>query len=557
MHQKYLDYQNLKSQAEAALAERQAEYDAAKKPEIQEKRNQLAKDVLIENFGKVQDKLPGFTDKELYIIKSLYSQATYTNENIIVTTLDSTVDAVDKSITLYKDALEELYVESHPQYTYTDTVDNIYALPEFKEYHKQLSVNDFVRLGLSDTRYVKLRVINITYNPCDLDESMELTFSNVITYKSKKDDFTNLLNDTANTADRNGGKFTDTNTWRPLGTTGDTACAGNDSRLSNARPASDVYSWAKASSKPSYSWGEITGKPSTFAPAAHSHNKVSGAYTGNGGQQKPNYFGTNQVGFLMMNTAVNNNTHYKDWIIMDCYSGSDVGGAVAFGVNRQSLGAYIMRSESGRASWAESAELLHTSNYTSYTVTKTGSGASGTWGINVSGGAAYPTGFSSRVTSATWGNQTGTLITDWHTSNGGDIQFRDNNGQLNVIIDGIFYQNEGRNVVLDSANYASYAAPKDHTHNYAGSSSAGGNANAAVKLATARTINGTSFNGSANITTANWGTARTITVGNTGKSVNGSGNVSWSLGEIGVHVSNKEPAASDGKNGDVWIVYEG
>ena len=211
MHQKYLDYQNLKSQAEAALAERQAEYDAAKKPEIQEKRNQLAKDVLIENFGKVQDKLPGFTDKELYIIKSLYSQATYTNENIIVTTLDSTVDAVDKSIALYKDALEELYVESHPQYTYTDTVDNIYALPEFKEYHKQLSVNDFVRLGLSDTRYVKLRVINITYNPCDLDESMELTFSNVITYKSKKDDFTNLLNDTANTADRNGGRVSSVN----------------------------------------------------------------------------------------------------------------------------------------------------------------------------------------------------------------------------------------------------------------------------------------------------------------------------------------------------------
>lgn len=211
MHQKYLDYQNLKSQAETALAERQAEYDAAKKPEIQEKRNQLAKDVLIENFGKVQDKLPGFTDKELYIIKSLYSQATYTNENIIVTTLDSTVDAVDKSITLYKDALEELYVESHPQYTYTNTVDNIYALPEFKEYHKQLSVNDFVRLGLSDTRYVKLRVINITYNPCDLDESMELTFSNVITYKSKKDDFTNLLNDTANTADRNGGRVSSVN----------------------------------------------------------------------------------------------------------------------------------------------------------------------------------------------------------------------------------------------------------------------------------------------------------------------------------------------------------
>lgn len=60
-----------------------------------------------------------------------------------------------------------------------------------------------------------------------------------------------------------------------------------------------------------------------------------------------------------------------------------------------------------------------------------------------------------------------------------------------------------------------------------------GNAGTATKLATARTINGTSFNGSANITTANWGTARTLTIGNSAKSVNGSANVSWTLAEIG------------------------
>ena len=87
------------------------------------------------------------------------------------------------------------------------------------------------------------------------------------------------------------------------------------------------------------------------------------------------------------------------------------------------------------------------------------------------------------------------------------------------------------------------AATSGHTHNYAGSSSAGGaattalactgNAATATKLATARNINGTNFDGTGNITTANWGTARTITVGNTGKSVNGSGNVSWSMNEIG------------------------
>ncbi len=65
------------------------------------------------------------------------------------------------------------------------------------------------------------------------------------------------------------------------------------------------------------------------------------------------------------------------------------------------------------------------------------------------------------------------------------------------------------------------------------SSSCTGNSATATTLQTARTINGTSFNGSANITTANWGTSRTLTIGSTGKSVNGSGNVSWSLSEIG------------------------
>ena len=61
--------------------------------------------------------------------------------------------------------------------------------------------------------------------------------------------------------------------------------------------------------------------------------------------------------------------------------------------------------------------------------------------------------------------------------------------------------------------------------------------NTSAQLSTARTINGTSFNGTGNITTANWGTARTLTIGNSGKSVNGSGNVSWSLSEIGAAAS--------------------
>ena len=60
-----------------------------------------------------------------------------------------------------------------------------------------------------------------------------------------------------------------------------------------------------------------------------------------------------------------------------------------------------------------------------------------------------------------------------------------------------------------------------------------GNASTATTLQTARNINGTSFNGSANITTALWGTARDFTIGLTKKSVNGSQAMTWTLNEIG------------------------
>lgn len=55
----------------------------------------------------------------------------------------------------------------------------------------------------------------------------------------------------------------------------------------------------------------------------------------------------------------------------------------------------------------------------------------------------------------------------------------------------------------------------------------------AAKLTTPRNINGTTFDGSGAITTALWGTARTVTLGGTAKSVDGSTNFGWTLAEMG------------------------
>lgn len=71
--------------------------------------------------------------------------------------------------------------------------------------------------------------------------------------------------------------------------------------------------------------------------------------------------------------------------------------------------------------------------------------------------SAYPQGFDSRSTSATWGNTTGTFITGWHTASGGDVAFMNNNpsnGKVSMKLDGYFYQNEGSKRVLDTDDIA-------------------------------------------------------------------------------------------------------
>lgn len=217
MYRTYDDYKKLKVQAEAALRERQSEYNKVKTPQdnIQAKRVKFGEAILWNNYGsdfntKYADcnhnhSYPKFTAEELLILKTLTRQATYTNENIITTSLTTTESAVDKCKELYDDAIDELYAESHPQYEYSDEVENIYALPEFKEYHDQLNINDFIYLEVMDDEYVKLRVTEISYNPCDMDESMELTFTSPTTYKTKRNDFNKILDAAINKSSHDGG----------------------------------------------------------------------------------------------------------------------------------------------------------------------------------------------------------------------------------------------------------------------------------------------------------------------------------------------------------------
>lgn len=195
-HQLYLDYKKLYDDCISALAERQKEYDnlISERNNYKSEYDTIAKNVKRENFENVQTEYPAFTKYEEFLLKKLYKHTDYQNENIISTSITSSVEKIEKEYKLYLDAVERLYAASHPQYTWEDTLDNIYGLEEFQCLIEPLDIYNFIHAEINNNgTFEKLRVTGITYNPCIYQGDFTLTFSSVTRYKTKKNDFNDLL----------------------------------------------------------------------------------------------------------------------------------------------------------------------------------------------------------------------------------------------------------------------------------------------------------------------------------------------------------------------------
>lgn len=326
-------------------------------------------------------------------------------------------------------------------------------------------------------------------------------------------------------------KFTDTNTWRPLGTTGDTACAGNDSRLSNARPASDVYAWAKAASKPSYSWGEITGKPGAFNPSSHNHRDLDAiGSVGYYGSDVANSNGWYKVysttltgyndhvarlsivsgynpyasGLLILHLRCNNTTSLNVqqliWETRQGFNADDV--IINTNGNTWTLYLKITNTQYGRvkirvleststvSNWSISLSNNNTKESTNPKATATAKDGAIVNYANSAGSVAW-SGISGKpslvgktiksltaVSSSGWSDLTSAqnLIPDMSV-----IAYW--NGAYSNTSSNLAYCNKGAFGTIVTKNAGDYATA-GHTHHYAGSSSAGGSATSAVKLDT-------------------------------------------------------------------------
>lgn len=212
-----------------ALKERKKEVSEkeTKQKEIGNNRNILAQKMGLETWrGQTDISSPeseGFSDKELNEIYHIINQTTYTNENIFTTSLDNLSENVDIQQKLCETALEDIAVYSLPQTIYSTTLDNILSAAGNELHANDLNYGNFIRVGIRDDYYVKLRVMAISFNPCLYDNKFSLQFSNMIKSGKKRNDFVSLLdmagnlsNSSANTSFSGSVNLSDDNIYQIL-----------------------------------------------------------------------------------------------------------------------------------------------------------------------------------------------------------------------------------------------------------------------------------------------------------------------------------------------------
>lgn len=168
----------------------------AKMDSAQTEMNTIATSVNIKNSDF------GFTEHELKVLSMLYIESDYENENFLVTTIMTQVDKIDEELKLLDEAKTELSERSRPQYSFSCNLDNLFNLPEFKSWHSEVEVGNFIRLETTESHQEKLRITSISFNPCKRDNDLSINFANMIISRGIRSDLSTLF-DTSYSSSKN------------------------------------------------------------------------------------------------------------------------------------------------------------------------------------------------------------------------------------------------------------------------------------------------------------------------------------------------------------------
>lgn len=155
--------------------------------------------------SELNDPQFGLTDKEYDAVMNIVRMGDYTNSNIFTTSLNDAITSYEHCEELYQDGLKRISETSQPQYQIETSLDNILSLNEYADvdsdnkqgWHNQFTVGNFIRVGVRDDYAIKLRLLTIAYNPCTKSSEISVTYTNMITSLTGRDDFSYLFDDTA------------------------------------------------------------------------------------------------------------------------------------------------------------------------------------------------------------------------------------------------------------------------------------------------------------------------------------------------------------------------
>ena len=192
----YMDNYNNMVSAKAYLATLQLQIDGltASQTSAQTRRNQIVNSIKLEN---------NFTEAELKVLYLLFRESDCSNDNILITSIDTVEKKVDTMRELLDYGKEQLSTLSRPQLTFSVNTDNLLALKDFQVYWNDFKLGNYILVQYRDDTYMKLRMIGYEYNPClPSSKDFKITFSNLIRSKIGVTDLENLLGSTSGSGGR-------------------------------------------------------------------------------------------------------------------------------------------------------------------------------------------------------------------------------------------------------------------------------------------------------------------------------------------------------------------
>lgn len=195
----YKEYYDLRASAQEYLDELNAQLDTL---ESELETIQTARTELVDSTSWESN----FTEDECKILNRLIRDSTYENENILVTSINTTDEKIGIMKELLDDAEDIAFSYSRPQLSFSVSADNLLATGKFKPLWEDFAVGNYMLVQMEDNSYIKLRMTEYSFNPTlPASDNFSLGFSTYVRSRSQVTDIERLLGISSSVGSRGSG----------------------------------------------------------------------------------------------------------------------------------------------------------------------------------------------------------------------------------------------------------------------------------------------------------------------------------------------------------------